>query len=97
MLISTSSAIDLRLIAPTQRHSLVFGTFSDLPLGQAVDLIVDHDPRQLNAQFQSRFSGQFNWSYLEKGPEVWRVEITKTAEATPAASGSCCSGGGCCG
>ena len=60
---------------------------------RAADRWVD----QLNEQFQLRSPGLFSWSYLEQGPQLWRVQIGKSATATPAASGSCCSGGACCG
>jgi uncharacterized protein (DUF2249 family) len=89
-----ASTPDLRQIAPPQRHSLIFSSFAALLPGQALELINDHDPQPLNAQFQLRSSGLFSWSYLEKGPQVWRVQIGKSAKAASAASGGCC-GGGC--
>lgn len=94
---SSTPALDLRQIAPPQRHSLIFSTFAALQPGQNLELINDHDPQPLNAQFQMRSPGQFSWNYLEKGPQVWRVQIGKNAAAEVAASGSCCSGGSCCG
>lgn len=87
-----TNALDLRQIAPPQRHALIFSTFESLAPGQVLELVNDHDPRPLNEQFQMRSPGQFSWSYLEKGPEVWRVRIGKSAKA---AGGTCC--GGCCG
>jgi uncharacterized protein (DUF2249 family) len=92
---SFASSIDLRQIAPPARHPLIFSTFEALLPGQALELINDHDPQPLNAQFELRSPGQFSWNYLENGPQVWRVEISKSAKAASAASGGCC--GGCCG
>lgn len=89
---STATALDLRQIAPPQRHALIFSTFEALLPGQSLELINDHNPQPLNDQFQMRSPGQFSWDFLEQGPEVWRVQIGKTAKA---AGGSCC--GGCCG
>nr|MDP2191621.1 DUF2249 domain-containing protein [Rhodoferax sp.] len=94
---SFSSTIDLRQIAPPARHSLIFSSFAALLPGQTLELINDHDPQPLNDQFQIRSPGLFSWSYLEKGPQVWRVQISKSTKATSAASGNCCSGGACCG
>ena len=88
---SVSPALDLRQIAPHQRHSLIFGTFADLLPGQSLELVNDHDPQPLKHQFQLRSPGEFNWTYLDQGPQVWRVQIGKTAKL----KGSCC--GGCCG
>jgi len=30
-------------------------------------------------QLQAERSGKSDWAYLEKGPEVWKVHIPKTA------------------
>jgi uncharacterized protein (DUF2249 family) len=94
---ASASALDLRQIAPPQRHSLIFSTFESLLPGQSLELVNDHDPMPLHAQFQMRSPGQFSWNYLEQGPQVWRVEIGKNAKAAAAAAGGCCSGGACCG
>jgi uncharacterized protein (DUF2249 family) len=87
--------IDVREIAPQQRHPLIFDRFNSLQAGESLQLVNDHDPRPLHAQFQSLASGQFNWTYLESGPALWRVQIGKVgAPARAAAANSCC-GGGC--
>ena len=93
----TASRIDVRAIAPRERHPLIFSTFDSLAEGQAMELVNDHDPRPLYFQFNARMPGQFAWDDLERGPEVWRVAITRT-QGGPAAdgTGSCC-GGGCSG
>lgn len=44
--------------------------------------------------------GQFEWTVLEAGPSVWRIQIARTADAVnaqPVARGDSCSGGACCG
>lgn len=94
MTTTLSSTLDLRNIAPSQRHALIFRTFADLLPGQSFELVNDHDPRPLNQQFELRSPGEFSWTYLEQGPQVWRVEIAKSASAVNNAGG-CCSGGGC--
>jgi uncharacterized protein (DUF2249 family) len=87
--------VDVRAIAPRERHPLIFSTFRVLKPGQAMELVNDHDPRPLYYQFAAEIPGAFSWEYLEQGPETWRVAITRTAaEAAAAAGGSCC-GGGC--
>ena len=87
--------IDVRTIAPRDRHPLIFSTFNSLAAGQAMELVNDHDPRPLYYQFNAQMPGQFTWAYLENGPDLWRVAITRTQDG-PAAdtAGSCC-GGGC--
>ena len=90
-----ATTIDLRQIEPYARHAMIFSSYAALLPGQALELVNDHDPAPLNAQFKLRAPGQFSWNYLEQGPQVWRVQIGKTAAPQPAKSGACCSGGGC--
>ncbi|MDF2487044.1 MAG: hypothetical protein K0R46_3212, partial [Herbinix sp.] len=45
--------------------------------GEIMELINDHDPRPLHYQFIMERPNTFAWEYLEEGPEVWRVAITK--------------------
>jgi uncharacterized protein (DUF2249 family) len=75
------TTIDVRSIPPRERHPLIFRTFDDLNSGEAFELVNDHDPRPLNYQFQHERAGQFEWEYLEEGPEVWRVRISKVGAA----------------
>ena len=94
-----ATTIDVREIAPRERHALIFARFDALLPGQALQLVSDHDPQPLRRQFEERSSGQFEWAYLEAGSPLWRVQISKIAASAAQASGdSCCSGGGaCCG
>lgn len=91
-----ASRIDVRTIAPRDRHPLIFSTFRELPAGQAMELVNDHDPRPLYYQFNAQMPGQFAWDYLENGPDIWRVAITRTQDAPAPEAGNCC-GGGCSG
>ena len=88
----TASRIDVRTIAPRERHPLIFSTFSSLAAGQAMELVNDHDPRPLYYQFNAQMPGQFTWEYLEHGPDVFRVAITRTKDGPAAEGGSCCGG-----
>jgi hemerythrin-like domain-containing protein len=45
-------------------------------------LVNDHDPKPLYYTFAAERAGEFEWRYLEKGPEVWQVEISRVADAT---------------
>lgn len=91
-----TNSIDVRTIAPRERHALIFGRFDTLQPAESLQLVNDHDPRPLYYQFQERYTGLFDWTYLQAGPALWRVEIRKTAMVKPDVSaGSCCSGGAC--
>ncbi len=71
--------LDVREIAPRERHKLIFETFAALEPEEAFILINDHDPRPLYYQFAAEHAGEFTWDYLEQGPEVWRVRIGRSA------------------
>ena len=89
------ATLDLRSVAPQDRHSLVFTTFKGLPPGAALQVINDHNPLPLRGQFDSGLFGAFRWTALESGPQQWRVEIVKPADSKPVhGADSCC---GACG
>jgi uncharacterized protein (DUF2249 family) len=69
--------IDVREIAPRQRHPLIFETFEALGQGESFMLVNDHDPKPLYYQFSAEHTGAFSWEYLEQGPGTWRVRIGK--------------------
>jgi uncharacterized protein (DUF2249 family) len=71
--------IDVRRVAPAQRHPLIFDTFAGLAPGASFVLVNDHDPKPLYYQFAAEHTGEFTWEYLDKGPIDWRVRIGKTA------------------
>jgi uncharacterized protein (DUF2249 family) len=86
--------IDVRTVAPPQRHPLIFGTFDALAPGQAFELVNDHDPVPLRYQFEQTRLGQFDWRYLEAGPARWHVRIARVAAGVPSGVSVGC-GGGC--
>lgn len=86
---TVSSRIDVRQLAPRERHPLIFSTFRALAPATAMELVNDHDPKPLYYQMQAEMPGQFAWDYLEAGPEQWQVRITRLAPAGHR-EGSCC-------
>lgn len=76
---SQNTTIDVRTIPPRERHPLIFSTFHELDVGKSFQLVNDHDPKPLYYQFQAELPRSFQWDYLEEGPDVWRVNITKVA------------------
>jgi len=69
--------IDVRPMPPRERHPKIFGTWAELGIGESILLVNDHDPVPLYYQFAAEHTGTFRWEYLEQGPEVYRVRITK--------------------
>lgn len=90
---ASPALLDVRTIAPRERHPIIFSTFRGLNMGDSMEIVNDHDPRPLQHQFQAELPGGFSWEYLEAGPETWRVRITRLV-SLPKSSDSCC-GGGC--
>jgi uncharacterized protein (DUF2249 family) len=78
---STSNVIDVRTLVPAQRHQKIFQLVNELVPGKSFVLVNDHDPKPLYYQLEAEHPKQFSWTYLERGPEVWRVEIGKLAQA----------------
>lgn len=73
---SVKTTLDVRTIAPRERHPLIFKTFDELGKGEAFELVNDHDPKPLYYQFEAERHGTFAWTYVEKGP-TWRVRVEK--------------------
>jgi len=69
--------VDVRSLTPAQRHPQIFEAWGQLPVGEALELINDHDPLPLYYQFSCEHAGTFLWEYLEQGPSKWRVRISK--------------------
>ncbi|MBY5838551.1 DUF2249 domain-containing protein [Rhizobium leguminosarum] len=74
---SEVSHIDVRTLHPGERHPKIFGTLHTLMPGGVLHITSDHEPRPLQYQLETALAGKFSWEYLEQGPEVWRVEITR--------------------
>ena len=74
------STVDIRTLGGcADRKAHVLATFDDLAAGETLVVVNDHKPKGLLLHFQEQRPGQFEWSPLEEGPQVFRVEITKRA------------------
>jgi Uncharacterized conserved protein len=62
---------------PHLKHKVIFATFDKLNPGEAMLLVNDHDPVPLRFQFESMNAGKFAWDYIEQGPAVFKVKISK--------------------
>ena len=71
--------LDVRTEAPARRHDLILTSYTDLAPGASFILVNDHDPKPLYYQFAAEHANEFEWDYLEQGPEVWRVRIGRPA------------------
>jgi uncharacterized protein (DUF2249 family) len=73
--------LDVRPLAPAQRHEIIFAEFHALVPGTSYVLVNDHDPKPLRYQFEAEHAGEFTWDAIESGPEVWRVNIGRPSSS----------------
>lgn len=67
--------INVAEIDPKLRHTIILQLFEHLGTGHSLQIIVDHDPKRLRHQIEARHGSACDWSYLEEGPDVWRVRL----------------------
>ena len=71
--------LDVRAVPHAIRHATVFGALGAVPRGGSLVLVAPHDPIPLLGQIEDREPGAFGVSYDERGPEAWRVRLTRVA------------------
>ena len=77
---TTPATVDIRRLgACADRKALVLAAFDVLARGESLVVVNDHMPNGLLRHFEEHRPGAFAWTPLEAGPEVFRVEITRTA------------------
>jgi uncharacterized protein (DUF2249 family)/uncharacterized protein YjiS (DUF1127 family) len=76
-----SNEVDVRSLVPAKRHEKIFELVAELTAGDSFILVNDHDPKPLYYQLEAEYPSQFSWTYLEKGPDAWRVEIGRLQKA----------------
>lgn len=69
--------LDVRTIPHAIRHATIFGALNSLAAGSSLVLAADHKPQPLLDQLEQRSPGEFSFSYIEEGPELWRLRFTK--------------------
>lgn len=71
--------LDVREIPHAIRHATVFGALQGVQPGNAMILVAHHNPLPLLAQIEQLFSGTIEVTYLQEGPEEWKLRLHKTA------------------
>ncbi len=69
--------LDARAVPHAIRHATIFGALDAVGPGRGMVLIAPHDPLPLLAQLEQREPGAFEISYLERGPEAWRLQLVR--------------------
>lgn len=71
--------VDARLIPPTVRHGAILGALSVVQPGDSLIVAAPHDPFPLLAQIDEREGDNVRYSYVQRGPDVWRVLLERVA------------------
>ena len=74
---ATEDILDARTLDPRVKHATIFARYDELKAGESFVLHNDHDPRPLYFQLVSHHGDVFSWEYLEQGPDLFRIKITK--------------------
>jgi uncharacterized protein (DUF2249 family) len=69
--------LDARAVPHAIRHATIFGALDAVGPHGGLVLVAPHDPLPLLAQLEQRSPGAFEVSYLERGPEAWRLRLVR--------------------
>ncbi len=69
--------LDARAVPHAIRHATIFGALDAVRPGAGMVLVAPHDPLPLLAQIAQRSPDEFTVSYLERGPEAWRLQLVR--------------------
>lgn len=69
--------LDARIIPHAIRHGAVIGAFSQVRQGKAMVLAAPHNPLPLLKQLSEIEGEALEVSYLEEGPDVWRLRLDR--------------------
>lgn len=73
--------LDVRAVEAKDRFERIMSAYEGLTRDQALELIVDHDPKCMYYTLRAtRGDEAFAFEYLEDGPETWRVRVTRHDE-----------------
>jgi uncharacterized protein (DUF2249 family) len=72
---TSERVIYVRDINPRHRHTIIFQFFEHIDPSSSLQLVLDHDPRDLRYQLEAKHGARGHWTYLEQGPDVWWVRL----------------------
>lgn len=75
----TDHELDVRPMRKPDKHPMIFRAYDELPAGESLLLVNDHDPRHLHDEFEVEHPGGYAWDYVARERGQWRIRITKLA------------------
>ncbi len=73
----TVETLDVREMAPRDRHPTIFARLDALKVDQSLRLINDHDPAPLRYQLLAERPDMFAWEPEKQGPDEWIIIIRR--------------------
>jgi uncharacterized protein (DUF2249 family) len=74
---TASPVLDVRLLPHEVRHAAIFGILDATAAGASLVLIAPHEPLPLLSQLEQRHPGAFTVHYEHRGPDAWRLRLTR--------------------
>lgn len=71
------TTVDLRPVVAHERRPLIFGLFEHMQAGDILILKHFHHATPLFYLLLAEAPRGFTWEYLEQGPALWRIRISK--------------------
>lgn len=69
--------LDVQTIPHAVRHAAIFGALGSLRSGSGLVLSATHNPLPLLRQLDERHPGEFEVSYLQQDPEVFKLKLVR--------------------
>jgi uncharacterized protein (DUF2249 family) len=80
MIVANARLLDVRSVEPKFRFEMITEAYEGLPVGETLNLTVDHDPTCMYYALRALHGPEtFTFRYLENGPDVWRVSVRRIA------------------
>lgn len=83
---SSEKVLDGICLDPAVKFQTIMKTFNDLKPGEGFILKNDHDPKPLYYHLSGEHGDTFTWDYLQEGPDIFQIRITKKALANSQSS-----------
>lgn len=77
-----TAELDVRTLPTAIRTQAIFRTFDGLTPSEGFVIVSDHAPGAVLRELQTRRPTEFEWSVLERGPEVYRVQVNRRVRGT---------------
>lgn len=69
--------MDVRLLAPAERHADILRAFDRLAAGQSLLVVTDHDARPLHTELEQTRRFAYSWAQRRIGDRQWEITLRK--------------------